>query len=54
MKFSAVFRGLALAGAIVLGGQMAQAQNLFAPAARINDTVVTEFEVQQRQRFCSC
>lgn len=51
MKFSAVFRGLALAGAIVLGGQMAQAQNLFAPAARINDTVVTEFEVQQRQRF---
>jgi peptidyl-prolyl cis-trans isomerase SurA len=51
MKFSAVVRGLALASAIVLGGQSAEAQNLFAPAARINDTVVTEFEVQQRQRF---
>jgi peptidyl-prolyl cis-trans isomerase SurA len=27
------------------------AQNLFAPAATINDSVITEFEVQQRVRF---
>ncbi|KEJ89591.1 peptidylprolyl isomerase [Sulfitobacter donghicola] len=27
------------------------AQNLFAPAATVNDSVVTEFEVQQRIRF---
>lgn len=27
------------------------AQNLFAPAATVNDTVVTEFEVEQRVRF---
>ena len=27
------------------------AQNLFAPVARVNDAVVTEFEVQQRLRF---
>ncbi|MEP1765077.1 MAG: peptidylprolyl isomerase [Sulfitobacter sp.] len=29
----------------------ATAQNLFAPVATVNDTVVTEFEVQQRVRF---
>ena len=40
-----------MAGALALGGLPAGAQNLFAPAARVNDTVVTEFEVQQRQRF---
>ncbi len=27
------------------------AQNMFAPAATVNDTVVTEFEVEQRVRF---
>ncbi|GLT09898.1 chaperone SurA [Sulfitobacter porphyrae] len=27
------------------------AQNLYAPVARVNDRIVTEFEVQQRQRF---
>ncbi len=32
-------------------GVPAQAQNLFAPVARVNGLVVTEFEVQQRQRF---
>ncbi len=51
MKFSATLRGLAIAGALALTGPGAQAQNLFAPAARVNDAVVTEFEVQQRQRF---
>jgi len=59
MKISAVFRGL-MAGSVlavalmvlmVAGGGQANAQNLFAPAARVNDGVVTEFEVQQRQRF---
>jgi peptidyl-prolyl cis-trans isomerase SurA len=34
----------------VLAGPVA-AQNLFAPAASVNDSVVTEFEVQQRVRF---
>jgi len=29
----------------------ALAQNMFAPAATVNDTIVTEFEVQQRVRF---
>lgn len=29
----------------------AMAQNLYAPVARVNDRIVTEFEVQQRQRF---
>ena len=33
-----------------LSGPVA-AQNMFAPAATVNDTVVTEFEVQQRIRF---
>ncbi|MCX7559597.1 peptidylprolyl isomerase [Sulfitobacter sp. F26204] len=51
MKISATLRRLALLGAMTLGAQMAQAQNLFAPVARVNDMVVTEFEVQQRQRF---
>lgn len=27
------------------------AQNLFSPVARVNETVITEFEVQQRARF---
>ena len=36
--------------AVLLAGPL-QAQNLFAPVARVNDFVVTEFEVQQRQRF---
>ena len=29
------------------------AQNLFAPVFRINEDVITEYEVQQRQRFFS-
>ncbi|MEW9918740.1 peptidylprolyl isomerase [Marimonas sp. MJW-29] len=51
MKISAVIRGLAAACVIAVTGQMAQAQNLFAPVARVDDAVVTEFEVQERQRF---
>ena len=29
----------------------AVAQNLFAPVVKVNDAVITEFEIQQRQRF---
>ena len=46
-----LFRGLALLCAVLITAPMAGAQNLFAPVARVNDLVVTEFEVQQRQRF---
>ncbi len=51
MTFYTQIRSIALAGLIALGGTATYAQNLFAPAARINNAVVTEFEVQQRQRF---
>ena len=51
MKFSAMIRTLATAGALALCAQAGLAQNLFAPVARVDDTVVTEFEVQQRQQF---
>ncbi len=51
MKLSALIRGLAAASVIALTGQAVQAQNLFAPVARVDDSVVTEFEVQQRQIF---
>lgn len=40
----------ALALSLFLGAP-AQAQNIFATVATVNDSVVTEFEVQQRQRF---
>ncbi|KIN72811.1 peptidylprolyl isomerase [Sulfitobacter guttiformis] len=40
----------ALGLAAVLAGPVA-AQNLFAPVATVNNSVVTEFEVQQRVRF---
>lgn len=55
MRFSSIRRGLAgcaLALGLTLGlAQSVDAQNLFAPVVRVNDTVITEFEVQQRQRF---
>ncbi|HHH89571.1 MAG TPA: hypothetical protein ENK45_03285, partial [Aliiroseovarius sp.] len=39
----------------VLGGfsapQQAQAQNLFAPVARVNDGVITAYELSQRVAF---
>lgn len=37
-------------GPVLMAGSVT-AQNLFAPVARVNDALVTEFEVQQRQRF---
>lgn len=51
MKLTSVFRGLLAASVLALHTNGAEAQNLFAPAARVNSDVVTEFEVQQRQRF---
>lgn len=42
---------LATFGLIAVLAGPATAQNLFAPAATINDSVVSEFEVQQRVRF---
>lgn len=50
-KISKRIRCLAGACALALLAQGAVAQNLFAPVARVNDSIVTEFEVQQRQRF---
>lgn len=50
-KFSKRIRCLAGACVLALLAQGAAAQNLFAPVARVNDSIVTEFEVQQRQRF---
>lgn len=44
----AVALGLALC---LLVPPAVMAQNLYAPVARVNDRIVTEFEVQQRQRF---
>ena len=45
--------GLTTAVALGAAGLATQgtAQNLFAPVARVNDAVVSEYEVQQRQRF---
>ncbi len=36
---------------VAVMGHGAAAQNLFTPVARVDDSVVTEYEVQQRQRF---
>lgn len=36
---------------VALGAGSAQAQNLFAPVARVNDSVVTAYELEQRQRM---
>lgn len=44
-----------LMAALVVAGWMqsvpAEAQSLFQPAATVNDSVITEYEVDQRQRF---
>lgn len=42
---------LAAVGLIAMLTNPATAQNLFAPVATVNDSIVTEFEVQQRVRF---
>ena len=47
-RFGALAFGAALS---LMAPTLGAAQNLFAPAAQVDDSVVTEFEVQQRQRF---
>ena len=51
MKFSPLMRYLSACAFALSLGQNVAAQNLYAPAAQVNDSVVTEYEVQQRQRF---
>ncbi len=46
-KLSALALGVALA----LGPRPADAQNLFAPVIKINESVVTAYELEQRQRM---
>ncbi len=50
-KAAACLMGLLAFCLALTFGITAQAQNLFAPVARINGLAVTEFEVQQRQLF---
>ncbi len=50
-KFSLMIRCLAALAIVAVTGARAEAQNLYAPVARVNSQIVTEYEVQQRQRF---
>ncbi len=50
-KFRVVMRGAAGVALALMIGQPAVAQNLFAPVVKIDGAVITEYEVQQRQRF---
>jgi peptidyl-prolyl cis-trans isomerase SurA len=48
----AAFATLALATVVLVGTAMpSAAQGLFAPAIRVNENVITRFELEQRQRF---
>ncbi len=51
MSIKAITSIASLCAALVLGAIPAMAQNLFAPVATVNDSAITEFEVQQRARF---
>ncbi|MEO0389704.1 MAG: peptidylprolyl isomerase [Pseudomonadota bacterium] len=51
MQAMMISRALVAAAALLMLPAAASAQNLFAPAAQVDETVVTEFEVQQRARF---
>jgi peptidyl-prolyl cis-trans isomerase SurA len=51
ISMSRLLKSLALAAFLGTSAIPATAQNLFALVARVNDTVVTEYEVQQRLRF---
>ncbi|NUH64390.1 peptidylprolyl isomerase [Sulfitobacter sp. S0837] len=50
-KFRVVMRGAAGVALALMISQPATAQNLFAPVVQIDGAVITEYEVQQRQRF---
>ena len=49
----AALLGLCLSLGLGLPGPGAQAQNLFSPAIRVNDGVITYYELEQRTRFVS-
>ncbi|SFS54334.1 periplasmic chaperone for outer membrane proteins SurA [Sulfitobacter marinus] len=51
MNLSRLTQRLAIAGFAVMAAAPAFAQNLYAPVAKVNQSVVTEYEVQQRQKF---
>ncbi len=51
MNLNSLTRGLAVLGMAVMTVSPVAAQNLYAPVAKVNQSVVTEYEVQQRQRF---
>jgi len=46
-----IIAGTAVIAAILAPLSPARAQNLFSPAAHVNDAVVTQYELQQRIRF---
>lgn len=48
-----VLAAFALAALCALPGYPATAQGLFAPVAKVQDQTITEFELDQRQRFLS-
>lgn len=51
MNLNRLTRSIAVLGLGLMTAAPVSAQNLFAPVAKVNESVVTEFEVQQRQRF---
>ncbi len=51
MNLNRLTQSVAIIGLAVITAAPALAQNLYAPVAKVNQSVVTEFEVQQRQRF---
>lgn len=51
MNLNRLTRSIAVLGLGLVTSAPVSAQNLFAPVAKVNESVVTEFEVQQRRRF---
>lgn len=51
MNLNRLTHSIAVIGVALLTTTPAGAQNLYTPAAKVNQSVVTEFEVQQRRRF---
>lgn len=49
LRFACLALGLTVASVTV--ASMAQAQNLFAPAIKVNDKVITQFDLDQRARM---
>jgi len=51
MNLNRLTRSIAVLGLGLMTAAPVSAQNLFAPVAKVNESVVTEYEIQQRQRF---